>query len=97
MNINNWIIIGQALICVVLAIVIVCQRVRHLKECDELVLAIEDEQTLRTVEHACSKIFLDHQMKQAEAEIKKLRGALDASEEKRKELCTRLWEEEKLK
>lgn len=97
MNLNSCIIIGQTLVCVALVIVIMCQRVKHLKECDMLVMAYEDEHTLREVETACSQIFLNHIKGQKDKEIAELRAVLRASEEKRKELCTRLWEEEELK
>ena len=94
---TNFIIIGQALICAALVIIIICQRIKHVQEYEELAIAYEDEQTLRDVEKACNKIFIDHLRQEKDKEIAFLRKALSGSETKRKELCTRLWEEEKLK
>ena len=101
---SSYIIIGQALVIAVLAVIIISQRIKHINECEELVIALEDEQILRDVEKACWKIFFDHHKKEQEKEIAKLEKEkarleeiLHASEKKRKELCTRLWEEENLK
>lgn len=94
---TNIIIGAEALVIAVLVVIIICQRIKHINECEELVIAIEDEQILRDVEKACSKIFHDHCKAQSDKEIALLKEALHNSEKKRKELCTRLWEEEKLK
>lgn len=91
------IVIAEALIIAALVIIIICQRIKHMHECDELLIACEDERILRDVEKACSKIFHDHSKAQYDKEIALLKEALHNSEKKRKELCTRLWEEEKLK
>ena len=89
--------IGLAIVCVALVIIIIRQRVQFHQDYEEMAVAYEDERILREVEKACKKIFLDHYKAEKDREIKMLREALHASEEKRKELCTRLWEEEKLK
>lgn len=101
---TNIIIGAEALVIAVLVIIIFCQRIKHINECEDLVIALEDEQILRDVEKACWKIFFDHHKKEQEKEIAKLEKEkarleeiLHASEKKRKELCTRLWEEENLK
>ena len=94
---SSYIIIGQALVIAVLAVIIISQRIKHINECEELVIALEDEQILRDVEKACSKIFYDHCKAEWDKEMDKLKEMLHASEKKRKELCTRMWEEENLK
>lgn len=67
---------------------------RHEAECNELIIKLEDERRARSTEKLCRDIFLDHYKKQKDSEIALLREALHNSERKRKELCTRLWEEE---
>jgi len=46
-------------------------------------------------EKLCRNIFFEHYKQQQEKEMALLREALHNSERKRKELCTRIWEEEK--
>lgn len=94
---TNIIIGAEALVIAVLVIIIICQRIKHINECEDLVIACEDEQILRDVEKACWKIFFDHHKKEQEKEMDRLKEMLHASEKKRKELCARLQEVEKSK
>ena len=57
---------------------------------DELVW----ENTLRGVESSVSQMITERRLYEKDLQIAKLRGALKASEEKRKELCKRLKEAE---
>ena len=91
----EFLIIALALMCVVLLFVIEWQDMKHKEEYEELVSAIEDERRKRNTEKLCRDLFLEHYKKQNEKEIALLKEALHNSEKKRKELCTRLWEEEK--
>jgi len=91
----EFLIIALALMCVVLLFVIEWQDMKHKEEYEELVSAIEDERSKRDTEKLCRNIFFEHYKQQQEKEMALLREALHNSERKRKELCTRIWEEEK--
>ena len=91
----EFLTITLALMCVVLLFIIFWLDEKHDEYYEELVLAIEEERSKRNTEKLCRDLFFEHYKQQKEKEIDLLREALHNSEKKRKELCTRLWEEEK--
>lgn len=91
----EFLTITLALMCVVLLFIIFLLDEKHDEYYEELVLAIEEERSKRNTEKLCRDLFFEHYKQQKEKEIDLLREALHNSEKKRKELCTRLWEEEK--
>ena len=91
----EFLTITLALMCVVLLFIIFWLDEKHDEYHEELVLAIEEERSKRNTEKLCRDLFFEHYKQQKEKEIDLLREALHNSEKKRKELCTRLWEEEK--
>ena len=62
----NNIIIGQAIVCVALIIMIICQKVRADKDCEVLLDALEEEQLLRSVERAVTNIMIQNRDKNIE-------------------------------
>lgn len=91
----EFLAITLALMCVVLLFVIFWLDEKHDEYYEELVLTIEEERSKRNTEKLCRDLFFEHYKQQKDKEIALLREALHNSERKRKELCTRLWEEEK--
>ena len=91
----EFLIIALSLMCVVLLFIIEWQDRSFRAEYEDLVAVLEDERRKHNTEKACHKIFLEHYKQQKDSEIALLKEALHNSERKRKELCTRLWEEEK--
>lgn len=91
----EFLTITLALMCVVLLFIIFLLDEKHDEYYEELVLAIEEERSKRNTEKLCRDLFFEHYKQQKDKEIALLREALHNSEKKRKELCTRLWEEEK--
>lgn len=91
----EFLTITLALMCVVLLFIIFWLDEKHDEYYEELVLTIEEERSKRNTEKLCRDLFFEHYKQQKDKEIALLREALHNSEKKRKELCTRLWEEEK--
>ena len=91
----EFLTITLALMCVVLLFIVFWLDEKHGEEYEELVLAIEEERSKRNTEKLCRDLFFEHYKQQKNKEIALLREALHNSEKKCKELCTRLWEEEK--
>ena len=91
----EFLTITLALMCVVLLFIIFLLDEKHDEYYEELVLTIEEERSKRNTEKLCRDLFFEHYKQQKDKEIALLREALHNSEKKRKELCTRLWEEEK--
>lgn len=79
-----------------LLIFIICQRVRISAlywSVDSFMNDLEEEQRLRATEGVVNKAILDNVIAEKDAEIDKLRNALRGSEQRRKEMCLRQWEE----
>lgn len=90
---DKYIIIVLALLCVVLAVDNLRQKAKYTRDYENLEAEIEAERILRTVERSITNIMIEDR----DRRIDLLKEALRGSEAKRKELCTRLWEEEELK
>ena len=91
----EFLVIALSMMCIALLFIIEWQDRSRREEYEELVAELEDERRKYNTEKACRNIFLEHYKQQKDSEIALLKEALHNSERKRKELCTRLWEEEK--
>ena len=93
--IEGIVIVALCFLCIFLLWFIGRREEIHDSEYNELVIKYEAERSKRNTEKLCRDLFFEHYKQQKNKEIALLREALHNSELKRKELCTRLWEEEK--
>lgn len=90
---STQIILCLVAFCVALFIMLLLQRAIDARKYDELLEALFEEQTLRTVETNINKVIFARKNE----EITKLKRQLAASEKKCKELSEKNWEEEALR
>lgn len=89
---STHIILGLAIGCVALFIMLLAQRKINAMRQEDLLEELFDEQTLRLVERNINRVIIARK----EQEISKLKTRLAASEKKCKELSEKNWEEEAL-
>ena len=90
---STHIILGLAIFCVVLFIMLLAQRKINATRYEALLEELFDEQTLRLAERGINNVIIARK----EQEISKLKTRLAASEKLRKELSEKHWEEEALR
>lgn len=89
---STHIILGLAIGCVALFIMLLAQRKISASKYEELAVELDQEQILRIVEIEVNGTIINLK----DQEISKLKRQLAASEKLRKELSEKRWEEEAL-
>lgn len=91
MNVT-YIILGLAVLCVTLFIMLLIQSAMSARKCEALAAELDEEQILRIVEIEINSTIIELK----DREITSLKRRLAASEKLRRDLSDKRWEEEAL-